>query len=164
MPQVYLLFGGNIGNVGLAFEKAIKLIAENIGDILSKSSIYKTEPWGFKSEDQFLNQALCVDTVLSPQELINEIIKIEEKIGRIKQTEKWSSRIIDIDILFYDNEIVKYEYLNIPHPLLHKRKFALAPMHEIKADYVHPVFKKTIAVLLNECNDKLNVEVCQNEI
>ena len=158
MPEVYLILGSNIGDRKKYLEQAISMINEAIGKIQSKSSLYETAPWGFDDKNNFLNLVIKVETSLQPENLLKEILQIEKIIGRIRTKEKYSSRVIDIDILFYDKKIIHSENLVIPHPLMHERKFVLIPLAEIAGQFIHPVFNKTIQTLLNECKDELNVE------
>ena len=158
MPEVYLILGSNIGDRKNYLEQAISMINEAIGKIQAKSSLYETVPWGFDDKNNFLNQVIKVETSLQPENLLKEILQIEKIIGRIRTGEKYSSRVIDIDILFYEKKIIHSENLVIPHPLMHERKFVLVPLAEISGQFIHPVFNKTIQILLNECKDELNVE------
>ena len=162
MSETYLLLGGNIGDTKAILNDAIKLIESLCGIVLKRSSVYKSEAWGFKSEQAFLNQVILIQTKLSPEVLLQTILSIEQQLGRLRNTnEGYSSRLIDIDILFYDNLIINKESLTIPHPLLHKRRFTLLPLNQIAKDYMHPIFIKSINELLLECNDKLIVHRCQ---
>ncbi len=157
MGKSYLLLGGNIGNRAMYLESARKQISRFIGDIENVSSIYETEPWGFSHETPFLNQVVISLTRLEPGEIMRRIRDIEKSFGRVREKDHYSARTIDIDILFYDDMIIKKEDLVIPHPRLHERRFVLAPLTEVEPDLVHPVFKKSISVLYAECDDKLKV-------
>jgi len=159
MSETYLLLGGNIGDTKAILNDAIKLIVSLCGIVLKKSSIYKSEAWGFKSEQAFLNQVILLQTKLSPEVLLHTILSIEQQLGRERNTnEGYSSRLIDIDILFYDNQIINQESIIVPHPLLHKRRFTLLPLNEIAKDYMHPIFNKSVNELLLECKDNLIVK------
>ncbi len=154
MSETYLLLGGNIGDTKAILNDAIKIIESLCGSVLKRSSVYKTEAWGFKSEQAFLNQVILLQTKLSPEVLLHTILSIEQQLGRERNTnEGYSSRLIDIDILFYENLIINEESLTIPHPLLHKRRFTLMPLNEIAKDYIHPIFIKSINELLLDCPD-----------
>lgn len=157
MPKSYLGLGSNIGDRISFIEKAYREI-NNIQDtkIINKSSLYETEPWGEIKQDDFLNSVTEIDTNLDSASLLKELKNIEKKIGRNK-TNKWAEREIDIDLLFYGNEIIENEFMNVPHLQIENRKFVLLPMSEIAPDFIHPVLKKSIAVLLNETPDKLSV-------
>ena len=158
MNKIYLRLGGNIGDTKTIINNSIELIELLCGKVLKRSSIYQSEAWGFKSENRFLNQVLLVETELRPEDLLQTILSIEQKLGRDRNLIKgYSSRLIDIDILFYNNQIINQEKLIIPHPLLHKRKFTLIPLNEIAPDHIHPLLLKSINELLNECDDKLIV-------
>ena len=156
MNTCFLLTGGNLGDRKKTLEQASDMVEKNIGVIAARSSVYQTAAWGKTDQPDFLNQVLKVKTSLTPQELIDEILKIEKSLGRERQ-EKYGPRLIDIDILFFDNEVIKSKSLTIPHPQLHNRRFVLVPLNEIAPRFIHPVLKKSIAQLLLECPDKLDV-------
>lgn len=153
MNQVYLLTGGNLGDRYSLLERAKKIIVEKIGKIVKESSIYETTPWGFNSEQDFLNQVLIVSTDLSPKKVLNKCFEIEKELGRVRQSEQYSSRTIDIDILFYNDEIIHEQELIIPHERLHERRFTMEPLVEISPEYTHPKLNKTLSELLAECED-----------
>ena len=158
MSYAYLLLGSNLGNKEENLRNAVKLLKKT-GKVVRQSAIYETEPWGFTDERNFFNMALCLDTTLNPFELINEILKIEICIGRIRQNKQWVAREIDIDIIFYDDRVVNEEHLLIPHPHAAKRKFVLVPLKEIAPSLIHPILKKSISQLLSECPDDSDVEL-----
>lgn len=160
MHTVYLLTGSNIGDSRNNLQQAARLISEQIGMVSTASSLYSTEPWGRKDQQGFLNQALQVHTALEPQELMRTILGIEAQLGR-KRKEKWEPRIIDIDILLYDDLIMDAQDLHIPHPLMQERRFALEPLNELAPSLQHPVFHKSMAQLLAECPDTGAVEKLQ---
>lgn len=157
MTMLYLLLGGNLGDKKKIFTEARELLGKRIGKMISLSSVYETEPWGFESDDIFWNQVLKIETAFSPEEILVKIQEIENSLGRIRKENRYDSRIIDIDILFYGDQIIELENLVIPHPRIQERKFTLVPLGEIAPDLVHPVFKKSIRQLLKECTDPLNV-------
>jgi 2-amino-4-hydroxy-6-hydroxymethyldihydropteridine diphosphokinase len=130
-----------------------------MGKVKKHSAIYETEPWGFTDERNFFNMAVSLETQLNPFELLTEILKIEISIGRTRQVKQWVAREIDIDIIFYDNEIITEEELIIPHPHLKNRKFALVPLNEIAPGLIHPLYRKTVKQLLSECPDESEVEL-----
>jgi 2-amino-4-hydroxy-6-hydroxymethyldihydropteridine diphosphokinase len=160
MNKAYLLTGGNMGDRKEALQKAQSLIEQNCGTIISRSSMYETAAWGKTDQPSFLNQVIEIQTNLQPRQLLRKILKIETLAGRIRE-EKYGPRIIDIDILFYNHEVHNYPQLIIPHPEIQNRRFVLVPMAEIDADFIHPVFKKTITQLLAICPDNLEVSPVQ---
>lgn len=157
MKKVYLLLGSNIGNRFKNLEKATQLIESKIGKISKRSKIYETEPWGEKEQDAFLNQALEVDTKLKPKGLIKAIGDLEKLIGR-EETYKWGPREIDIDILFYGDEMISEVDLTIPHPFIHERLFTLIPLNDICPDKFHPIFGATVSELIDMCEDTCEVK------
>jgi 2-amino-4-hydroxy-6-hydroxymethyldihydropteridine diphosphokinase len=155
--KIYLHTGSNLGNREKNLFSACQEIEEKIGKISQQSSLYETEAWGVENQPAYFNQALEVETQLSPLEVLNTIGVIEKKLGRIR-TIRWSSRIIDIDILFYGDSILNTHNLTIPHPRIPDRNFVLIPMKEIAPNLVHPVLKKDILTLLSESTDKCEVK------
>jgi 2-amino-4-hydroxy-6-hydroxymethyldihydropteridine diphosphokinase len=162
MKQVYLLLGSNEGNRGENIAAAKRLIDARCGQVLMRSLFYETEAWGMKEQSPFLNQALMIVTALEPLSLLSTLKEIEKEVGRIETT-KWGPRIIDIDILFYGEEIHRHAELIIPHPYLHERRFTLVPLNEIAPDFIHPVFKKTVNELLKDCPDQGEVKKLLSE-
>jgi len=160
MNQVYLLLGSNLEDRLELIDKARSLISRRVGAVQSESSVYETEPWGFRTKKKFLNQVVQVDTALAPAGLLETILQIEDALGRKRgPVYRYESRTIDIDILFYNNSVIHLEKLEIPHPRLHERLFALIPMSELAADLVHPEKGRTISELLQQCLDKGKVEL-----
>jgi 2-amino-4-hydroxy-6-hydroxymethyldihydropteridine diphosphokinase len=152
MNNVYLLIGGNMGERMANLAAARNKINIDCGRITASSSIYETEAWGYKEQPAFLNQALAIETTLEAEKLMKEILKIEMALGR-KREIPLGPRIIDIDIIYFNEEIVETEIVSIPHPRLAERNFVLMPLVEIAPNYIHPVFNKTNALLLKECGD-----------
>jgi 2-amino-4-hydroxy-6-hydroxymethyldihydropteridine diphosphokinase len=155
----YILLGSNRGNKIYLLQEAAILINSLAGKIIQYSSFYESEPWGFKVEEWFINQVVVVSSFLSPEKLLQTTQDIERTLGRTKRLTEissapYSSRTIDIDILFYNEVIIHTPTLTIPHPLLHERRFTLLPLSEIAPGLVHPIFKKTITTLLEDCGDK----------
>lgn len=161
--QLFLSLGGNLGNKSEIFNKTLTLIAENIGDIAKISSIYESPAWGFESDLLFWNQILMVQTALLPNEVLQEIGKIEIFFGRERKPGLYLSRKMDIDILFYDNLILKTEKLTIPHPLIGERRFILQPLAEIAPALIHPENGLSIENILQTCTDKAIAHRISNE-
>ena len=157
MKGVYLLLGSNLGNSRETLRKAIDQIEVAIGNIISLSSVYKTKAWGIEDQPDFLNQVVKVVSDSTAEKMLQIINEIEEKLGRVRHI-KWQSRIIDIDILYYGDEIINSDKLVIPHPENQNRNFVLAPMAEIAPDLVHPVLLLTQRELLENCTDTLDVK------
>ena len=154
ISRVTLLIGGNQGDrVGL-LQQACNMIAEQIGGIVQLSSIYETEAWGFDAEQNFLNQAVVVETRLSAHEVLDKALFIESQLGRVRTGNGYASRTMDIDILFVDNNCIDTPDLIVPHPRIQERNFVLVPLCEIMPNYVHPKMNKTIANLLKTSSDK----------
>lgn len=158
MPKPYLLLGGNLGDRPLYLAQAMELISAAIGPIVHSSSLYETAAWGKTDQPAFLNQVVQVQTALSPEQTLQAINHIEQELGRVRQ-EHWGARVIDIDILFYDDLVLQSQRLTIPHPQLHLRRFTLLPLSELAPDLEHPVLHKSIAALLGSCPDNLQVTV-----
>lgn len=157
MNVVFLGLGTNLGNRQKNLNDAIAEIREQIGKVVTISSVYETEPWGFKSESQFFNIVIKVETRLNPSTVLEAILRIELFLGRVRGENQYSSRIIDIDILFYEDQVIDSSDLKVPHPKLQERKFVLVPLCEIEPEMVHPVLKKTMVLLFKECEDKSEV-------
>jgi 2-amino-4-hydroxy-6-hydroxymethyldihydropteridine diphosphokinase len=157
MNTAYLLTGGNMGNREENLATAAALISQQCGSIKKASALYETAAWGNMDQPAFLNQAIEIATPLNAKQLIRHILKIEKQMGRIRK-EKYGPRIIDIDILSFNDETYNYTFLKVPHPEMQNRRFALLPLAEIAPKLVHPVLNKTINQLLKECADKLEVK------
>ncbi len=157
MNQAYLLIGGNEGNRIVNLELARDAIERYCGTILLQSSLYETAAWGYKQQPSFLNQALLIQTAMVAPVLMQFILQTEERLGR-KRLEKYGPRIIDIDILFFNQEVYDLPDLKIPHPEIENRRFALEPMAELAPFWMHPVLHRTIEELLASCSDPLDVK------
>jgi 2-amino-4-hydroxy-6-hydroxymethyldihydropteridine diphosphokinase len=157
MIDVFLLLGSNLGDRKGLLDKAIAHIEIEIGPVERRSSVYETQSWGKTDEPNYLNQVIQLRTGLSAQSILRKILNIEKIMGRVRE-EKWGSRIIDIDILFYGQDIIAEPGLNVPHPELQNRMFTLAPLSELAPDLNHPVLKKSIFELKSELKDDLIVK------
>jgi 2-amino-4-hydroxy-6-hydroxymethyldihydropteridine diphosphokinase len=157
MNQAYLLIGGNQGDRMHYLEQAARLIQAECGQLVSRSSVYETAPWGITDQPTFYNQALELETTHGAMRLLELLLIIERKMGR-ERHEKYGPRTIDIDILFFNQDIIESPALTIPHPQLHHRRFALQPLDEIAPQWIHPVLQKSVHTLLLQCNDPLDVK------
>jgi 2-amino-4-hydroxy-6-hydroxymethyldihydropteridine diphosphokinase len=157
MINVFLLLGSNLGDRQLFLKKAIDLIEVDIAPISKASSIYETQSWGKTNAPDYLNQVIVLKTSLPAQAILQRILSIEQLLGRQRE-EKWGSRTIDIDILFYGDSVINEPGLHIPHPELHTRRFTLEPLAEIAPDLKHPVLNKSILTIKNELVDTLIVK------
>jgi 2-amino-4-hydroxy-6-hydroxymethyldihydropteridine diphosphokinase len=148
MAIVYLGLGSNLGDGKKNIATAMDWLKERAGTILASSRLYETTPWGFESDNNFLNAAISMDTALNAFELLDITQQIEKEMGRVRKTDRiYHDRIIDIDILLYEDLILNTPSLTLPHPLLHERNFALAPLAEIAGAFIHPILKKSISDL-----------------
>jgi len=157
MARVYFLLGGNIGNREELLSEAIRKMTFQLGECIETSSLYETEPWGFTHEQNFLNQVAVFESRLSALDILDRTQAIEKELGRIRKTTQYCERTIDIDILFYGNELIEEERLTVPHPRIQERLFALCPLEELIPNYLHPKLQKSIKVLKDECPDSLKV-------
>lgn len=159
MAKVYFSLGSNQGDRLKSLVMATKLIGNLIGKIMHYSPVVESEPWGFNADTTFYNLALMAETELTPQQVLAQILEIENSLGRKRSGKEYSSRKIDIDILFYDDKQITENNLMIPHPLLHKRRFVLEPLAAIAPELIHPVYHATIAELLNQMEDTSRIFV-----
>ncbi len=157
MNKIYLLLGSNMGNSKAQLSKAIGYIEKQIGGIIRQSSLYSTAAWGNTKQPDFLNQVIIIETTLSAQQTMQTILTIEKKMGRIR-TVKNAPRIIDIDILFFNKEIIEEDQLSVPHPQIQNRRFVLVPLNQLSPNLKHPAIEKTVHQLLLHCSDMLNVK------
>ena len=153
---IFLLLGSNLGDKLLHLSQAISKIEEQIGKVEKVSSIYETAAWGKTNQPSFYNQVIKISTSLKPLQILKIVLQIEYEIGR-KRFEKWGARIIDIDLLYYQNEVFTNQELTIPHPQIQNRKFTLIPLCEIAQEFIHPTLKVTQQQLLEQCDDILEV-------
>tara|TARA_B100000214_G_scaffold358976_1_gene319963 strand:+ start:2367 stop:2852 length:486 start_codon:yes stop_codon:yes gene_type:complete len=156
MNNVFLQLGSNMGNRIELLSKAEEKIHNDVGRIIKKSKIYESTPWKVDGQSNYLNQVIKIDTELDPLNLLRKILLIENDLGR-KRLEKWGERLIDIDILFYNDSILETPNLCIPHKHLHERNFVLIPFNDIDAEWIHPKINKSISQLLTDCSDNSNV-------
>lgn len=156
MNTVYILTGGNVGKRLINLGNAQKFLEDEIGKIEKSSSIYETAAWGNNDQPDFYNQAHIIKTKLSPEDIMQKILKIEEKMGRVR-TFKNAARIIDIDILFFNEEIINKPGLIIPHAEIANRRFVLEPLNELSPHMIHPRLRKSVKELLSTCKDMLKV-------
>ncbi len=154
MNKIFLITGGNIGDRKKNLETAAALIEKEIGSIINSSKIYETDAWGITEQAAFYNQIHLIETEFSAKEVLDKILNIEEKMGRVR-TIKNAARIIDIDILFFNDEIINEPNLIVPHPQIINRRFVLMPLNELAPKMIHPVYQKSINELLQLCTDEL---------
>ncbi|RYY66931.1 MAG: 2-amino-4-hydroxy-6-hydroxymethyldihydropteridine diphosphokinase [Chitinophagaceae bacterium] len=157
MNRIYLLLGSNLGNSKEQLLMAAQQLHQKIGPVIRESSLYQTAAWGYHDQPDFVNQVLLLRTSLDAEACISNILAIEKKMGRLRTT-KNAPRIIDIDILYFNSDIIQLPHLQVPHPAIHQRRFVLIPLTELAADFIHPKLNKTNARLLAECSDELDVK------
>lgn len=159
--SVFVLLGSNLGDREFLVNQACKMMDERCGEIVAKSRLYESEPWGFLAEYWFLNQVIVLKTTLSPDDLMRKLLSIEKELGRDRSQphEGYVSRPMDLDILYYGSEIIDTQMVTAPHPRLHQRRFTLLPLCDVAPDFVHPTMKKTNLQLLDECQDAGKVNI-----
>jgi 2-amino-4-hydroxy-6-hydroxymethyldihydropteridine diphosphokinase len=163
MNKVYLSLGSNLGDRQANLSFALQQIKACVGTITAQSALYASAPWGFESENQFLNMALAINTKLEPLALLAQLQKIEKDAGRkAKKSKCYEDRLLDIDLLLFNNLILCTDLLEIPHPRLHLRNFVLLPLAEIAPNLVHPILHRTIRALLNSCPDTSSLHPFSN--
>ena len=155
MNKAYLLIGGNMGLVRENLALARERLEQKVGHITRTSSIYQTAAWGLEDQPDFLNQVLLIESALGAEDMLHEMLSIELQMGRVRNT-KNGPRLIDIDLLFFNDAIIDLPDLKVPHPLLHTRNFTLLPLVELAPDLIHPVLGKSIRQLTNESPDQLS--------
>ena len=152
MNIVYLQLGSNLGDRQELISEAVLQISHHVGSVKLSSQIYESTPWRVDGQENYLNQIIQVETLLSAAEILSLVLNIENDLGRVR-VEKWGERLIDIDIIFFNNDIIETSELCIPHKHMHERNFVLAPLNEIAADFLHPKYNKTVSQLFNESKD-----------
>lgn len=157
MNKVYLLLGSNMGNSLEQLTKAKKGITKNVGIITRSSHIYITAAWGYTAQPDFLNQVIVLHTKLTASQTLQQILNIENNMGRVRTVVN-APRIIDIDILFFNKDIIHTTTLKIPHPEIANRKFVLIPLNQLSPNFIHPILQQNIHQLLSNCTDSLNVK------
>lgn len=163
MNTTLILQGSNIGDRYQMIEESRKRIAQNIGSVKSTSKPYESEPWGFESDVWFLNRVLQVQTTLDAHQVLEQLLEIEKQLGRVRDPllKTYSSRTIDLDILFFNQEIIHSPELDVPHPKIHLRKFTLLPLCDLVPDWIHPELLHTVSQLLEKCQDQTKVKIFQ---
>lgn len=162
MNKIYILLGTNLGNRFQQLDLAKKQLELRLGAIIKVSSIYETAAWGVEDQPAFLNQALIITTDLQALDCLEITQSIEQELGRIR-IKKWGERVIDIDLIYFNQDIIDLPTLRIPHPFIAERRFVLAPLAEIAPDYIHPLYKKNNVYLLDKCKDDLPVKKISND-
>jgi 2-amino-4-hydroxy-6-hydroxymethyldihydropteridine diphosphokinase len=157
MEKIFLGLGSDLGDRLHNLSDAVKKMEVTVGSLICSSSVYETEPWGFSGENRFLNMVVEMETGLDPAELLDRILDVESAMGRVRNDEKYVSRVIDIDILFYGSRIIDAEMLKIPHPRLQQRRFVLVPLNEIAPEFIHPVCSLPVSRILSQCQDTCSV-------
>ena len=158
MNLVYLQLGSNLGDRLVMLNLAVEKIIAKIGEIVVSSKIYQSTSWGVEGQGDFLNKVVLIKSDYSAKLILELILNIEKDLGRVR-IERWGERVIDIDILFYNDDIIEVTDLCIPHKYISKRKFVLYPLSEIAPYFIHPKHDKTINQLLKECLDEENVSI-----
>ncbi len=156
MHTVFILLGANLGDRVNTLQQARDLIGNRIGNVTRTSALYETAAWGLTDQPSFLNQVLLVETNEEPEEVLTRTQAIEQALGRVRH-EKWGARLIDVDLLYYDQYTCQTDRLTLPHPYLHVRRFTLVPLAEIAPDFVHPLLHQTNQALLDACTDTSEV-------
>jgi 2-amino-4-hydroxy-6-hydroxymethyldihydropteridine diphosphokinase len=162
MATCYFILGSNLGDRRRNLEEATMAIARSIGKISRQSAIYESEPWGYHDTMSYYNQVIIVETDLPPQHCLEMALNIEKGLGRRRGAIRYEARVIDIDILFYNKEIIQTRDLIIPHPEIQKRRFVLEPLNELMPQFEHPVLHDEISLLLDKCDDRCWVKCLES--
>ncbi len=163
--KVMVGLGSNMGNRAHCLSRAIAILREEAGEIIALSSVWETEPWGFEADDLFLNMVAVIETGLQPQQFMQLCRSAEGRLGRRRNTgRRYESRVIDIDILLWEERVISAPGLEIPHPRLADRKFVLVPLNEVAPDAVHPETGQKVSELLAMCDDQSEVRLSQEKV
>lgn len=154
MNKAILLIGGNLGDRVGHLQQAVEQIKKQVGKVEMTSALYETAAWGHVEQPDYLNQAILVSTGMDARTLLQTVLAIEHNIGRVRR-QKWGARVIDIDIIFYNDAVINEPDLKIPHPQMQFRQFVLVPLQEIIPDWQHPVLQQSVSTLLETCTDTL---------
>lgn len=154
MQTLGIILGSNLQGKESYIQSAIVLLELNLGEVIAKSSLYASPPWGYESTNEYLNQVVLFRTILSSETVLSRNLLIEKVLGRVREDKGYTDRTIDIDILFYEDEVCETETLTLPHPRLHLRKFCLEPLYEVLPNWKHPKMRFSITELLKNCPDK----------
>lgn len=163
MSRVVLLTGSNDASAESVLQRTAQLLEQRVGHITSRSDIYRSEAWGFTAERDFLNQALLLESELTAYEVLATVLDVEKQVGRNRIAEqqeraatgeRYASRVVDVDVMFYDDDILQSSSLTLPHPLLHEREFALRPLCQIMGDYRHPVLGRSLNDILEDITSR----------
>ena len=157
MNSVFLQLGSNLGERSQLLIDATVLLSRRLGIIVEKSKIYESTPWRVDGQESYLNQVIEVSTKYSAEKVLKIVLEIETELGRVR-VEKWGERLIDIDIIFFNDEIIETSDLCVPHKHMHERNFVLEPLNEIASTFIHPKYNKTVAELLKDTKDTERVE------
>lgn len=150
--QLFLLLGANLGDRVQTLAQAQTRLVQAVGPLVGASGLYETAPWGVTDQPAYLNQVLELDTQLPPPDVLVQTQAIEQALGRVR-LHRWGARVIDIDLLYYADTVLRTDRLTLPHPLLHERRFTLVPLCELAPYFIHPVLHQTNAELLQQCPD-----------
>lgn len=159
---IFILLGSNLGDRKAFLAQARKAIEQQCGKILATSHLYETAPWGFESDDWFFNQVIEIETDYNADQLLEKLLAIETSLGRTRKAARYSSRNIDIDLLYFGDQVFNSTKLKVPHPRLHLRKFTLLPLCEIAPEFIHPVLQKSQLELLHQLTDESVVRRLEN--
>lgn len=160
MARTRILIGGNLGDRERIQEEVLLVLEEEAGRIVARSSLYRSTPWGFAHSRDFLNRVLVLETERAPLDLLERLLRIEERFGRERRDERsYQGRYLDLDILYYEDRIIQEPSLKVPHPRIPERRFTLAPLDELEPGFLDPLREMTVKEMLEQCSDPLEVKV-----